>query len=344
MASGSLKLAQEYAKEAQKASKSSWFSKPEWDTAAQYWDKAATVYKTALHFEEAIDCHAKASDAFTKVNALYLAAKGYENAAMIAEKQLKDHSKAVMYYSKSSDMFRSQGSSPERAAEMLEKAAKICEDVDTIQAIQLYDTALGIYEAEDRGRFSMGTFKKLTSYLIGKSRLPEAADVQMRLYAVCEQINNRYEGNKCCLAVVVLLLAFGDNVAASKKMDEFGQSVSLIHSDEFALADQMLQAYTNGDQEEFANLARSQKVTFLDSSISRLAVKTRVPGAARVEQPPSLPQMTTPGGAAASSSVHAGSSHTTPAPSAMSQNNSGSTRTGSAVPPAPPVDDDDDLL
>ncbi|KAJ1796611.1 hypothetical protein LPJ59_003642 [Coemansia sp. RSA 2399] len=332
MATGSLKLAQEYAKDAQKASKGSWFSKPEWDTAAQYWDKAATSYKTALHFEEAIDCHAKASDAFTKVNALYLAAKGYENAAILAEKQLKDHSKAVTYYCKSSDMFRSQGSSPDRAAEMLEKAAKICEDVDTDQAIQLYDAALGIYETEDRGRFSMGTFKKLTSYLIEKNRLSEAADAQMRLYAVCEQINNRYEGNKCCLAVIVLLLAFGDNVAASKRMDEFGQSVSLLHSNEFALADQLLQAYTNGDQEEFVNIARSQKVSFLDSSISRLAVKTRVPGAARVEQAAPY-QAAIPKGAATSSSAH-----TTPAPSAVSQNN------GSTVPPAPLVDDDDDLL
>ncbi|KAJ2542031.1 hypothetical protein EV175_006093 [Coemansia sp. RSA 1933] len=334
MASGSLKLAQEYAKDAQKASKGSWFSKPEWDTAAQYWDKAATAFKTALHFEESIDCHDKASNAFTKVNALYLAAKGYENAAVIAEKQLKDHPKAVTYYTKASDMFRSQGSSPDRAAEMLEKAAKICEDVDTNQAIQLYDSALGIYEAEDRGRFSMGTFKRLTSYLIEKNRLSEAADTQMRLHAVCEQINNRYEGNKCCLSVIVLLLAFGDGVAASKKMDEFSQSVSLMHSDEFALADQLLQAYANGDQEEFVSIARSQKVSFLDSSISRLAAKTRVPGAARAKQPPPPQAVVYP-------DTH---SQITLTPYSGPHDNSGSTRADSAVPPAPPVEDDDDLL
>ncbi|KAJ2498746.1 hypothetical protein GGI11_008019 [Coemansia sp. RSA 2049] len=330
MESGSLKLAHAYVKDAQKASKSSWFSKPEWDAAAQYWDKAAVSYKTALHFEEAIDCHAKASDAFTKINALYLAAKGYENAAIIAEKQLKDHSKAVTYYCKSSDMFRSQGSSPDRAAEMLEKAAKICEDVDTDQAIQLYDSALGIYETEDRLRLSMGTFRKLTTYLIEKNRLLEAADVQMRLYSVCDQTNNRYEGSKCCLAVIVLLLAFGDNVAANKKMDEFGQSVSLLHSDEFALADQMLQAYTDGDQQRLTQLALSQKVSFLDSSISRLATRFRVPG-----------------GGVASSSAHASGHHTTPASSAVSQSNGASAPANSAAPPAPPappVDDDDDLL
>ncbi|KAI9502999.1 hypothetical protein GGI25_003449 [Coemansia spiralis] len=337
--SGSLNLAKGYVKDAQKASKSSWFSSPEWDTAAQYWDKAAGAYKTARHFEEAIDCHVKASEAFTKVNAQYLAAKGYEYAASLAEKQLNDHAKTVKYYTHASDLYRLQGSSAERAAEMMEKAAKACEDIDTSQAIKMYEAALTIYETEDRGRFSSGTFKKLTAYLIEKNRLSEAADVQLRFYAICEQINNRFEINKCRLSTIVLLLAFGDNVEAGKKMDEFSQNMDFVRTEEFAVADKMLHAYGNGDQEEFTQLARSQTVSFLDSAISRLAAKIRVPGAVRKEPPAQASSAAVP--RAIASSAHPSAS-TAPASFSAAQYNNNSSN--SAAAGVPPEDEDDDLL
>ncbi|KAJ2615423.1 hypothetical protein GGF44_005952 [Coemansia sp. RSA 1694] len=281
--SSSLKLAQGFLKDAQKASKGGWFSKPEWDLAAQYLDKAATAFKAARHYEEAVDCYAKASDAYVQINAVYLAAKCFENAAVLADTHLKDHEKAVTYYSRASDLYRSQGAAADKAAEMMESAAKICEDIDTNRAIQLYDNALSIYENEDRGRFGVDTFKRTIRYLLDKGRLSEAVDIQMRLSAVCEHVNNRFELNKSNLSAIIILLAFGDSVEAGKKLDEFGQDVTFTRSKEAAAAEHLVQAYSDGDQDEYVRIASDQPVAFLDTTIARLAAKTRIPGARRAE-------------------------------------------------------------
>ncbi|KAJ2740404.1 hypothetical protein GGI20_005825 [Coemansia sp. BCRC 34301] len=283
MESSSLKLAQSFLKDAQKASKGGWFSKPEWDVAAQYLDKAATAFKASRHYEEAADCYAKASGAYVQINAVYLAAKCYENAAMLADAHLKNYEKAVTYYSRASDLYRSQGAAADKAAEMMESAAKACEDVDTNRTIQLYDSALSIYENEDRGRFGVETFKRTVRYLLDKGRLSEAVDIQMRLSAVCERINNRFELNKSNLSAIIILLAFGDSVEAGKKLDEFGQDVVFTRSKEATAAEQLVQAYSDGDQDEYARIASDSIVAFLDTSIARLAAKTRIPGARRAK-------------------------------------------------------------
>ncbi|KAJ1904566.1 hypothetical protein GGI09_003079 [Coemansia sp. S100] len=283
MESSSLKLAQGFLKDAQKASKGSWFSKPEWDIAAQYFDKAATAFKAARHYEEAADCYVKASDAYVQINAVYLAAKCVENAATLADTHIKDHEMAVSHYSRASDLYRSQGAAADKAAEMMESAAKVCEDIDTNRTIQLYDSALSIYENEDRGRFGVETFKRTIRYLLDKGRLSEAVDIQMRLSAVCEHVNNRFELNKSNLSAIIILLAFGDSVEAGKKLEEFGQDVAFTRSKEAAAAERLVQAYSDGDQDEYVRIAGDQSVAFLDTTIARLAAKTRIPGARRLE-------------------------------------------------------------
>ncbi|KAJ2781355.1 hypothetical protein H4R18_002930 [Coemansia javaensis] len=285
MESSSLSLAQSYVKEAQRAAKSSWFSKPEWDVAAPYWDRAANAYKTARRYEEAIDSYAKAGEAYVKANSLYLAGDAYRNAAALAEKHLEDHTHAINHYCRASDLFRSQGSAVDKSAAMLETAARVCEGVDGSRAIQLYEGALAIYESEDRGRVAVPTYKRLTAYLIEKNRLSEAADVQARLGDVCQQINNRPELVKSYLAAIVIALAFGDAVEAGKKRDAFGQCVAFVRSNEGTIANAMVEAYAAGDQAQFDALARDQTTTFLDGAVARLAARIRVPGAGRAAQP-----------------------------------------------------------
>ncbi|KAJ2630371.1 hypothetical protein H4R22_002711 [Coemansia sp. RSA 1290] len=281
----SLSLAQSYVKDAQKASKSGFFSKPQWDIAATNWDKAANAYKTAMHYEEAIDCHVKASEAYVKVNIIYMAAKGYEAAATLAEKHLKDHAKAITYYTRASDLFRSHGSSADRAAAVMVKAATSCEDIDTNQAVQLYENALSIYETEERNRFSIPTYKRFAAFLIAKNRLPEAAKVQTRLGDICQQINSRYEVTKSYLGAIIVILAFGDSVEAGKMLDQFASCVPFVRSNEGTVANAMLEAYEQGDQEQFDVLANDQAIALLDSYISRLATQIRVPGGRRVPPP-----------------------------------------------------------
>ncbi|KAJ2711715.1 hypothetical protein H4R19_003114 [Coemansia spiralis] len=294
MESSSVALAQSYVKEAQKASKSSFFSKPEWDIAAPYWDRAANAFKTARRYEDAVKCYVSAADAYVKVNSLYLAGEGCRNAAALTEKHIEDHTNTVALYCRASHLFRTQGSAADKAAAMMENAARVCESVDSGRAIQLYEEALGIYEAEDRSRVSIPTFKRFTTFLIEKNRLLEAAELQVRLGDVCQQINNRSELAKTYLGVIILVLAYGDVVEAGKKRDQFGENMSFVRSREGTVANAMVEAYAAGDQGELDALAQDQTTTFLDVAIARLAARIRIPGAQRAQRPAAGPPGSTP--------------------------------------------------
>ncbi|KAJ2480131.1 hypothetical protein EV174_003809 [Coemansia sp. RSA 2320] len=295
MESASLKLAQGFAKDAQKASKGGWFSKPDWAIAAQYLDKAATAYKSARHYDEAVNCYTQASEAYIQMNVIHLAASCMENAAKLSEAHLKDHAKAITNYMRASDLYRSYGSAADKAAVMMEKAAKVCEDIDTDRAIQLYDNAL--------------------------------------LAAVCEQVNNRLELNRSYLSVIAMLLAFGDSVEAGKRLDEFGQDVAFIRTKEAEAAERLVQAYNDGDQDEYASIAGSLPVTSLDAVISRLTAKTRIPGARRPE-----PKATN------SSAMQTGLTSSEKQAAFGGEHSGGSDRAAAAAPPFDDGDDDDDLL
>ncbi|ORX73667.1 TPR-like protein [Linderina pennispora] len=290
MATTVLKLAQSFVKDAQKASKGGWFSKPEWDLAAQYWDKAATAFKAGRHFEQAADCYSKASAAYVQINT-----------------QLKDSAKAIEYYTRASDLFLSHGSSPDKAAELMEKGCQ--------GAIQLH------YNALTADVLAVETFRKTTGYLIDQSRLNEAIEVQRRLVAICEQTNNQAELNKCYLGIIIITLAFGDEVEAGKCMNEFVQDDIFMRSREAYVADGLMQAFSAGDEEALQTCIEDQTL------VGRLAKRIRIPGARRIAKkqpaPPLPPQANPP---------------------AQSQT------PGSIPPPTPaaPVaeldDDDDDLL
>ncbi|KAJ2004589.1 hypothetical protein H4R26_002429 [Coemansia thaxteri] len=333
MESASLKLAQGFAKDAQKASKGGWFSKPDWAIAAQYLDKAATAYKSARHYDEAVNCYTQASEAYIQMNVIHLAASCMENAAKLSEAHLKDHAKAITNYMRASDLYRSYGSAADKAAVMMEKAAKVCEDIDTDRAIQLYDNALSIYENEDRGRFGVETFKRTIQYMLDKGRVLEAVSMQLRLAAVCEQVNNRLELNRSYLSVIAMLLAFGDSVEAGKRLDEFGQDVAFIRTKEAEAAERLVQAYNDGDQDEYASIAGSLPVTSLDAVISRLTAKTRIPGARRPE-----PKATN------SSAMQTGLTSSEKQAAFGGEHSGGSDRAAAAAPPFDDGDDDDDLL
>ncbi|KAJ2422104.1 hypothetical protein GGF41_003622, partial [Coemansia sp. RSA 2531] len=66
-------------------------------------------------------------------------------------------------------------------------------------------------------------------------------------------------------------------------LEEFGQDVAFTRSKEAAAAERLVQAYSDGDQDEYVRIAGDQPVAFLDTTIARLAAKTRIPGARRLE-------------------------------------------------------------
>ncbi|KAG1441001.1 hypothetical protein G6F56_011676 [Rhizopus delemar] len=106
-----------------KAASKGLFRKPDWDLAASYYDRAATCFKIAKSYDQAVQAYAKSSEALFKADAIHLAGKATENAAFILANNLSQPQRAAEAYQRASNFFMTQGSI-DRAAEQLEKAGR----------------------------------------------------------------------------------------------------------------------------------------------------------------------------------------------------------------------------
>ena len=74
----------------------------------------------------------------------------------------KESEEAIELYRRASNFYL-ENSSPDKAAEVLVKAAKILEDKEPEKAIEFCNDACTIFETEEREQFASSTFK----YAIG---------------------------------------------------------------------------------------------------------------------------------------------------------------------------------
>ncbi|KAJ2956156.1 hypothetical protein NQZ79_g7943 [Umbelopsis isabellina] len=273
-----IKTAVKLMQDGDKASSKGLFKKPDWDIAGQNYERAATAFKVGKSYEQAVQAYTKASDALLKADATHLAGKSMESAAQILAQNLQQPDRAADAYRRASELFVTQGS-VDRGAEQLEKAAKVMENVDVNAAIELYSQSCSLYEQEDRGRFAMDTFKKAIALLVKTQKYDRAMEMLHRQSAVLQKLTNRGALYKANLSIVILALAMGDEVEASKQFHTFcSRDGGFPQSEEAEISDDLIKAYEHGDHELLVKTVRRQNITFLDNEIARLSRTLTVPG------------------------------------------------------------------
>ncbi|CAI2184897.1 19290_t:CDS:2 [Funneliformis geosporum] len=265
-----IREAVQFLTEGDKATKKSWFKKPEWDVAGQNYDKAASCFKAARSFDQAIQAYQKASDAMFKSDSLFMAAKSMESAANLAAQQLKQPERASEMYRKASDLYQAH-MTPDRAGEIT------MEPISVDSAIEFYVAACNLFESEDRGRFAIDTFKRTIATMIKNKRYIEAVEIMHRLSKIYQSINNQSGLNKNCLGIIITLLAAEDEVEAKKQFQTFCQH-AFVRSEESAISSSLLDAFEQGDQDLIDKVMRNPIVTYLDNEVAKLSRELQVPG------------------------------------------------------------------
>ncbi|KAI7818342.1 hypothetical protein BC939DRAFT_295913 [Gamsiella multidivaricata] len=215
-----LKDALEYLREAEKNTEKGWFRNPDWDIAAQYFEKAGQAFKAGKSYEQAIQALIKASDAMVSSTSLFMAGRAMEDAGGIAIQNLGQPERAADMYKRASDLFL-QSMTPDRAAELLEKSAKAMEPISVDSAIESYIGACDIYENEDRARYAADTFKRTISLLVKHKRFAKAIEVLQRLGNVHKGASNNTAYYKTLLSIIIVELAAGDEVNAGARFQEY---------------------------------------------------------------------------------------------------------------------------
>ncbi|KAG7455482.1 hypothetical protein MATL_G00257150 [Megalops atlanticus] len=289
MAAQKINEAHEHIAKAEKCLKTSltkW--KPDYDSAASEYAKAAVAFKNAKQFEQAKDAYLKEAEYHTENKALFHAAKALEQAGMML-KDMKKMNEAIQYIEKASMMYVENGT-PDTAAMALDRAGKLIEPMNVEKAVDLYQKAASVFENEDRLRQAAELLGKASRLLVRLRRLDEAATSIQKEKNMYKEIENYPTCFKKTIAQVLVHLHRSDFVAADKCVRESYSIPGFSGSEDCIALEQLLQGYDEQDEDQVYRVCNSPLLKYMDNDYAKLAVTLKVPGGGKKKKSPTAPQ------------------------------------------------------
>ncbi|KAJ0059067.1 hypothetical protein NL108_007429, partial [Boleophthalmus pectinirostris] len=182
--------------------------KPDFDSAASEYSKAAVCFKNAKQYEQAKDAYLKEAEYHTENKTFF---------CLLQEQ--KKMPEAIQYIEKACMMYMENGT-PDTAAMALDRAGKLIEPLNLEKAVDLYQKAAGVFENEDRLRQAVELLGKASRLLVRLRRLDEAAVAVQKEKNMYKEIENFPMCFKKTTAQVLIHLHRGDYVAADKCVRE----------------------------------------------------------------------------------------------------------------------------
>uniref|UniRef100_A0A3B3RYJ6 Gamma-soluble NSF attachment protein n=1 Tax=Paramormyrops kingsleyae TaxID=1676925 RepID=A0A3B3RYJ6_9TELE len=283
MAAEKINEAHDHLSQAEKHLKTSFMKwKPDYDSAASEYAKAAVAFKNAKQLEQAKDAYLKEAEAHSNNKA------ALEQAGMIL-KDMQRIPEAVEYIEKASMMYVENGT-PDTAAMALDRAGKLIEPVDLDKAVHLYQHAASVFENEDRLRQASELLGKASRLLVRQRRFDEAAVSLQKEKNMYKEIENYPTCFKKTIAQVLVQLHRNDFVAADKCVRESYSIPGFSGSEDCAAVEQLLQGYDEQDEEQVSRVCHSPLLKYMDNDYAKLAISLKVPGGGKKKKSPSGPE------------------------------------------------------
>ncbi|XP_076827494.1 N-ethylmaleimide-sensitive factor attachment protein, gamma a isoform X1 [Brachyhypopomus gauderio] len=272
--------AHEHIAKAEKYLKTSFMKwKPDYDSAASEYAKAAVAFKNAKQLEAAKDAYLEEAEAHTNNRSLFHAAKALEQAGMML-KDMQRLPEAVQYIEKASMMYTENGT-PDTAAMALDRAGKLIEPVDLAKAVDLYQKAASVFENEDRLRQAVELLGKASRLLVRQKKFDEAALSIQKEKNMYRDIENFPTCYKKTIAQVLVHLHRRDYVAADKCVRESYSIPGFSGSEDCVALEQLLQGYDQQDEDQVSRVCNSPLFRYMDNDYAKLAITLAVPGGGR---------------------------------------------------------------
>ncbi|TRY89139.1 hypothetical protein DNTS_018070, partial [Danionella cerebrum] len=248
--------------------------KPDYDSAAAEYAKAAIAFKNAKQLERAKEAYLQEAEAHSSNRS------AFEQAGMIL-KDLQRLPEAVELIERASRMYLENGT-PDTAAMALDRAGKMIEVVDLSRAVQLYQQAAAVFENEERLRQAVELIGK-ASRLLNKKKSPErlfcsvgsstfwfdeAASSLQKEKNMFMEIENYPTCYKKTIAQVLVHLRRGDFVAAQKCVSESCGIPGFNGSEDYAALERLLAGFDQQDQDEVTQVCSSPLLRFMDNDVS----------------------------------------------------------------------------
>uniref|UniRef100_A0A8C8CHV0 Gamma-soluble NSF attachment protein n=1 Tax=Oncorhynchus tshawytscha TaxID=74940 RepID=A0A8C8CHV0_ONCTS len=264
--------------------------KPDYDSAASEYSKAAVAFKNAKMLEEAKEAYLQEAEAHTNNKTLFHAAKALEAAGMMLKTcvSLQDMQRipeAIQYIERASMMYVENGT-PDTAALALDRAGKLIESQDLAKAVDLYQKAASVFENEDRLRQAVEMLGKSSRLLVRQHKLDEAAVSIQKEKNMYKEIENYPTCFKKTSAQVLVHLHRNDFVAADKCVRESYSLPGFSGSEDCIALEQLLQGYDEQDEDQVHRVCNSPLFKYMDNDYAKLSVSLRVPGGGKKKKAP----------------------------------------------------------
>lgn len=267
--------------------------KPDYDSAASEYAKAAVCFKNAKQFEQAKDAYLKEAENHIENKTLFHAAKAFEQAGMML-KDMKKMPEAIDLIEKASMMYVENGT-PDTAAMALDRAGKLIEPMSLERAVDLYQKAASVFENEDRLRQAVELLGKASRLLVRLRRLDEAAVALQKEKNMYRDIENFPMCFKKTTAQVLVHLHRGDFVAADKCVRDSYSFPGYGTSEDAIAMNTLLAGYDDQDEDVVHHICNLPLLKYMDNDYAKLAIALKVPGGGTKKKKAAAPQ----GGASA---------------------------------------------
>uniref|UniRef100_A0A671S0S6 Gamma-soluble NSF attachment protein n=1 Tax=Sinocyclocheilus anshuiensis TaxID=1608454 RepID=A0A671S0S6_9TELE len=259
--------AHEHVAKAEKYLKTSFMKwKPDYDSAASEYAKAAVAFKSARQLEQAKDAYLQEAEAHTSNRSFF-----------VLSQDMQRLPEAVQYIEKASVMYVENGT-PDTAAMALDRAGKLMEPLDLAKAAHLYQQAAGVFENEERLRQAVELIGKASRLLVRQQKFDEAAESLQKEKNMYKEIENYPTCFKKTIAQVLVHLHRGDYVAAEKCVQESYSIPGFSGSEDCVAMEQLLQGYDDQDEELVSRVCTSPLLRYMDNDYAKLAISLKVPG------------------------------------------------------------------
>ncbi|KAF2896778.1 hypothetical protein ILUMI_09396 [Ignelater luminosus] len=240
--------------------------RPDYEIAAEEYNKAATCFRNAKSFEQCKDSLMKAAECHKQNRSLFHAAKAIDQAILVC-KELGNLSEVLALSERSSNLYMNAGSA-DTAASSLDKAAKILEQQHPEEALQLYSRASEIASIQDSSRQAAEYISKVSRIHVKLKQYDQAAHSIRREIGLHQQNENLQATGRLAVALVLVQLARGDVVAAEKAFKEWG---NYCEAPEIQTLEMLLQAFDEEDAEAAKKALNSPFIKHMDVEYAILA-------------------------------------------------------------------------
>lgn len=246
---------------------------PDWDSAADEFNKAAICFKVGRAWEQAKSAHMKAAEAYANSGSLFHAGKQFDQAMLIC-KEMGLLEEVEDLASRGGLLYRQAGS-PESASHMLIRAAKLLEVKHPERAISLYEKAADTVGTEDRPAEAGQHLEQAARLTVRAKQYDKAADLlhnTLGLYSEAGAQGSMH--GRVVLSFVIVQEQRGDSVAASKVWSQWGGWCDGFQA---SAANDIISGFSDQDGDLARRGLDSPAVKALDNDYVKLARDMVVP-------------------------------------------------------------------